>query len=160
MLDIVGYDMISICFLFVFLVILAVHGGYVDEKNLEDSLKILRHLKKGLDTDGSGHVTNEEMEDGVALLTKLMPLAFRAFKAFKALAARTEKAQNSSEMPYKHLPEQIQEVMREWDADGSGMVGVSELSAAANAYRKVLGFVDSLFRHAFGMLLSLSSDVH
>ena len=29
-----------------------------------------------------------------------------------------------------------QDVMREWDADGSGMVGVSELSAAANAYKK------------------------
>ena len=26
--------------------------------------------------------------------------------------------------------------MREWDADGSGMVGVSELSAAAHAYKK------------------------
>ena len=52
-------------------------SGFVDEKNLEDSLKILRHLKKGLDTDGSGHVTNEEMEDGVALLTKLMRLRNR-----------------------------------------------------------------------------------
>ena len=26
--------------------------------------------------------------------------------------------------------------MREWDADGSGMVGVGELSAAAQAYKK------------------------
>ena len=34
-----------------------------------------------------------------------------------------------------------QEVMREWDADGSGMVGVSELSAAATAYKKVRGLV-------------------
>ncbi|CAE7210002.1 unnamed protein product [Symbiodinium natans] len=95
--------------------------GIVDEKNLEDSLRCLKHLKNGLDTDGSGHVSNAEMEDGVALLTKLMK----------------EKSQNSSEMPYKHLPECIQEVMREWDADGSGMVGVSELSAAAHAYKKV-----------------------
>ena len=62
-------------------------------------------------------------------------LLFASISAF----GRTEKAQNSSEMPYKHLPEQIQEVMREWDADGSGMVGVSELSAAANAYRKAFG---------------------
>lgn len=96
-------------------------SGFVDEKNLEDSLKILRHLKKGLDTDGSGHVTNQEMEDGVSLLTLLM----------------TEKANNSKEMPYKHLPEQIQEVMREWDLDGSGMVGVEELTAAAGAYKKI-----------------------
>jgi len=95
--------------------------GIVDEKNLEDSLRCLKHLKNGLDTDGSGHVSNQEMEDGVALLTKLMK----------------EKSLNSTEMPYKHLPECIQDVMREWDADGSGMVGVSELSAAANAYKKV-----------------------
>ncbi|CAK9018576.1 unnamed protein product [Durusdinium trenchii] len=40
-------------------------------------------------------------------------------------------------MPYKHLPEQIQEVMREWDLDGSGMVGVEELTAAAGAYKKI-----------------------
>lgn len=95
--------------------------GMVDEKNFEDSLKILRHLRKGLDTDGSGHVTHQEMEDGVSLLTLLME----------------EKAKNSNEMPYKHLPDQIQDVMREWDADGSGMVGVSELSAAAHAYKKI-----------------------
>ncbi|CAE7832955.1 unnamed protein product [Symbiodinium sp. CCMP2592] len=95
--------------------------GIVDEKNLEDSLRCLKHLKNGLDTDGSGHVSNQEMEDGVALLTKLMK----------------EKSLNSTEMPYKHLPDCIQEVMREWDADGSGMVGVSELSAAATAYKKV-----------------------
>eukprot|EP00434_Breviolum_minutum_P014609 symbB.v1.2.012879.t1/scaffold876.1/size155678/4 len=97
------------------------NSGIVDEKNFEDSLKILRHLRRGLDTDGSGHVTNQEMEDGVQLLSKLME----------------EKAKNSSEMPYKHLPEQIQDVMREWDADGSGMVGVAELSAAAGAYKKI-----------------------
>eukprot|EP00913_Durusdinium_trenchii_P031045 g29073.t1 len=102
-------------------------SGFVDEKNLEDSLKILRHLKKGLDTDGSGHVTNQEMEDGVSLLTLLMTLG----------RTRTEKANNSKEMPYKHLPEQIQEVMREWDLDGSGMVGVEELTAAAGAYKKI-----------------------
>eukprot|EP00435_Cladocopium_sp_Y103_P040320 s721_g10.t4 len=69
--------------------------GMVDEKNFEDSLKILRHLRKGLDTDGSGHVTHQEMEDGVSLLTLLME----------------EKAKNSNEMPYKHLPEQIQELL-------------------------------------------------
>jgi len=93
----------------------------VDEKNLEDSLRVIKHLKEGLDSDGSGHVSNQEMEDGVALLSKLMK----------------EKTLNAQEMPYKHLPECIQEVMREWDADGSGMVGVSELSAAAQAYKKV-----------------------
>jgi len=111
--------------------------GIVDEQNLEDSLKVLKHLKKGMDTDGSGHVSNSEMEQGVELLTKLMK----------------EKANNASEMPYKHLPECIQDVMREWDADGSGMVGVSELSAAASAYKKVQQEGRMMRKIIFGMAM-------
>ncbi|CAE7309791.1 unnamed protein product [Symbiodinium pilosum] len=83
-----------------------------------DSLEMPVGVKKvlhELDLDSTGIVDEKNLEDSL----------------------RKEKSLNSSEMPYKHLPACIQEVMREWDADGSGMVGVSELSAAAHAYKKV-----------------------
>lgn len=40
--------------------------------------------------------------------------------------------------PLSHRASELQwqEVMREWDLDGSGMVGVEELTAAAGAYKK------------------------
>ncbi|OLQ07764.1 hypothetical protein AK812_SmicGene8752 [Symbiodinium microadriaticum] len=115
-----------------------------------DALEMPMGVKKvlhELDLDSTGIVDEknlEEMEDGVALLTKLMSsgscLRIPEVTSCQHLLTgglRKEKSLNSQEMPYKHLPECIQEVMREWDADGSGMVGVSELSAAATAYKKV-----------------------
>jgi Ca2+-binding EF-hand superfamily protein len=95
--------------------------GEVNEENLRESVKLMNLLKNGLDTDGSGGVTAEEMEAGVALLTRLAK----------------GRAMNSSELDYKHMPECIQGVMREWDADGSGKVSVGELAAAAQAFKKI-----------------------
>jgi hypothetical protein len=47
------------------------------------------------------------------------------------------KKENSAEMEYRHLPENIQKVFRGWDADGSGRVDASELNAAAQAWDKL-----------------------
>jgi len=95
--------------------------GEVNEQNLRDSLMVMKLLKEGLDTDGSGGVNTAEMEAGVELLTRLAK----------------QRAMNSSELDYKHMPECIQGVMREWDADGSGKVSVGELAAAAQAFKKI-----------------------
>jgi len=96
-------------------------SGRITEENLQDSLSVFKHLKAGLDSDGSGQLTHEEMQDGVDLLTRLLK----------------GKRENSTDMEYKHLPQCIQEVMGEWDADGSGKVSASELAAAAKAYQKI-----------------------
>mmetsp|Transcript_78599 Transcript_78599/g.163335 ORF Transcript_78599/g.163335 Transcript_78599/m.163335 type:complete len:1239 (+) Transcript_78599:80-3796(+) len=96
-------------------------SGQVSEQNLEDTLRLMKHLKQGLDTDGSGGVTSEEMEAGIDLLTKLL----------------SDQKNNSSEMSYKHMPQCIQDVFTEWDTDQSGKVGQAELAAAAKAFKKV-----------------------
>ena len=44
---------------------------------------------------------------------------------------------NSSELDYKHMPECIQGVMREWDADGSGKVSGGNFAVAAQAFEKI-----------------------
>jgi hypothetical protein len=44
---------------------------------------------------------------------------------------------NSSELYYKHMPECIQGVMREWNADGSGKVSGGKLAVAAQAFEKI-----------------------
>eukprot|EP00929_Paragymnodinium_shiwhaense_P118421 TRINITY_DN90342_c0_g1_i1.p1 TRINITY_DN90342_c0_g1~~TRINITY_DN90342_c0_g1_i1.p1 ORF type:complete len:1316 (+),score=338.31 TRINITY_DN90342_c0_g1_i1:96-4043(+) len=96
------------------------NSGEVSAENLRDTLAVMQQLKKGLDVDGSGSVTHKEMQDGVQLLSDLMK----------------GQKNNSAEMAYKHLPPCIQDVMQEWDADGSGHVGAGELAAAAAAYKK------------------------
>jgi len=97
------------------------NSGEVSEQNLEDSLNIMKALKQGLDVDGSGGVNKQELEAGVQLLTKLAK----------------DRAANTTELDYKHMPECIQGVMKEWDADGSGKVSVGELAAAAAAFKKI-----------------------
>jgi len=96
-------------------------SGQVTEENINDSLKVFKQLKAGLDSDGSGQLTHQEMSDGVDLLTRLLK----------------GKRENSTDMEYKHLPQCIQEVMGEWDADDNGKVSASELAAAAKAYQKI-----------------------
>ncbi|CAE7564443.1 unnamed protein product, partial [Symbiodinium microadriaticum] len=68
-----------------------------------------------------GHMSHAEAEKGLGLLQKLVK----------------EKEANSHEVSYTHMPACVQDVMKEWDLDRSGSVSVVELSAAANAHKKV-----------------------
>ncbi|CAE8694007.1 unnamed protein product [Polarella glacialis] len=95
--------------------------GRLTDANLENAAQMLSSLRVGLDKDGSGNVTNEELMAGITLLSDL-----------KAAAK-----DNSGDMSYLHLPEKIRTVMAEWDVDGSGKIGHQELHAAAQAHQQM-----------------------
>ena len=64
-----------------------------------------------------------------------------------------EKFNNSTEMDYRHMPESIQAVFREWDADGSGTVGAGDLASAAKAYSKIKQEGRMMKKIIFGMAI-------
>jgi hypothetical protein len=79
----------------------------------------MAQLVEVLDTDNSGVVDEAEVREAIEL--------------FKRLRMQRE----SDSMEFGHLPEKIQEVLREWDHDGSGKINANELAAAADAWKKM-----------------------
>jgi hypothetical protein len=125
--------------------------GSLSRENVDEAIQLVRMLKRVFDTDymedegkmgrKSCHVvTKIEMKEGLDLLLKL----------------KTAKVANASTMSYAHLPEQIQEVVRLWDMDGSGEIGISELSMAAKAYKQVQNEKRTIKRIAVGMALIIA----
>eukprot|EP00913_Durusdinium_trenchii_P007020 g6604.t1 len=94
-------------------------NGCVDDENVADMLSVMRTMKHVFGSKGS--MSHSEVQNGLGLLQRLVK----------------ERAMNSEEMSYGHMPDCIQEVMKEWDIDRSGSVNVIELSAAAKAHKKV-----------------------
>jgi hypothetical protein len=59
-------------------------------------------------------------------------------EAFEWVAKKAqERANNTAEIDIKAQPEKVQKVLKIWDDDDSGTVGVSELVSAANAQKKM-----------------------
>ena len=84
------------------------------EPMLYDYLKIV-------DIDKSGEITAGEMDEMADII----------------VISKKAKANNSSELNYKHLPKAVSDVVSVWDTDKSGSVGVAELMAAAEAQKKM-----------------------
>jgi len=100
-------------------VINADDDGCLSDVNIRDALKIFGTIKAVFGSQG--HMSHSEAEKGLHLLQRLVK----------------EKSDNAGEVSYEHMPECVQDVMKEWDLDRSGSVSVIELSAAANAHKKV-----------------------
>mmetsp|Transcript_43837 Transcript_43837/g.102371 ORF Transcript_43837/g.102371 Transcript_43837/m.102371 type:complete len:854 (-) Transcript_43837:64-2625(-) len=93
--------------------------GVVDEVNVRDALQMFTTMKSIFGSNG--HMSHAEVEKGLNLLHHLVK----------------ERDANSGEVTYTHMPEGVQDVMKEWDMDRSGTVSVVELSAAAKAHKKI-----------------------
>ena len=74
-----------------------------------------------LDSDKGGLVEQAEFEYWMHQVRKI----------------KMAKENNSAELDYTTFPPVVQEAMRAWDTDGGGTVSVGELTAAANAQKKL-----------------------
>lgn len=74
-----------------------------------------------VDGDKDGKLTAEDLEEAYDIIR----------------IAKQGKDNNVAELNYKHLPKAVSDVLKQWDADESGSVGVSELVAAGEAQKKM-----------------------
>jgi hypothetical protein len=91
---------------------------YAKEQNMEP---MLFDIMAVIDTEENGKVSVEEIEEAADIVR----------------TSKKAKEGNSAELNYKHFPGQISNVLKVWDADASGSVGVSELVMAAEAQKKM-----------------------
>jgi len=90
-----------------------------------------------IDSDKDGKITAADVEEAWDIVR----------------IAKKGKESNSAELNYKHQPKAVADVLKQWDADQSGSVGVSELVMAGEAQKKMAS-ENRLVKKLLGMALT------